>query len=94
MSLKLQTIKHQTITNPQTSTTNGLVWNISHLGGLTNGPNGFLFSLSKKKKKKKKKEKEEEERNRITKKLKKTPKLNIFWVLLMSVFKAFVNGPF
>ena len=46
------------------------------------------------KKKKKKKEKEEEERNRITKKLKKTPKLNIFWVLLMSVFKAFVNGPF
>ena len=50
----------------------------------------FCF-LSKKKKKKK----EEEERNRITKKKKKhTPKLNIFWVLLMSVFKAFVNGPF
>ena len=69
MSLKLQTIKHQTITNPQTSTTNGLVWNINHLGGLTNGPNGFLFSLSKKKKKKKK---EEEERNRITKKKKNT----------------------
>ena len=54
----------------------------------------MVFCFLSQKKKKKKKEKEEEKRNRITKKLKKTPKLNIFWVLLMSVFKAFVNGPF
>ena len=52
----------------------------------------FRFLSKKKKKKERKIIRRNKQNNKKTKK--NTPKLNIFSVPLMSIFKAFVNGPF